>query len=72
MARYIQTCDSGHENAYEQISIWTLAEYLWATKNYSVDDTIEFIRGLVEQEECLWDENELRKILVKGEIGSEE
>jgi len=64
MVRYIASkewCDE--RNAWEQISIWQLAEYLFATKSYTTEETIEFIRGLVEQENCRWNEGELRKVL---------
>lgn len=67
MSKYIQTLDAGQENAFEQISIWALVEYLWATKNYNIENTLEFIRGLVEQNEYLWDEDNLRQVLQMSE-----
>lgn len=57
---------NGNENAWEQISVYQLAEFLFTYKDYDIKYIIKFIRELSEQEtDLFWNEEDLVEILEK-------
>lgn len=45
------------------ISIHDLAEFLYATKGYSVEETLGFIQQLADSEDLIWIKSEIKEIL---------